>query len=141
MGLFNRQSSLFSGGNMENHIKILGILNIVWGSVGALAGLVVLLVFGGAYGVVGVVTRQQPDAAVALPLIAMIGGAIALFLLIVSIPSIIAGIGLYNLRPWSRILVIVLSALHLLNFPFGTALGIYGLWVLLSHDSRRYFAS
>ena len=124
---------------MENHIRILGILNIVWGSIGVLAGLVVLLVFGGVYGVVGYVTHQQPAAGVALPLIAMIGGAIALFLLAISIPSIIAGAGLCTLRPWSRILAIVVSALHLLNFPFGTALGIYGLWVLLSQDSRPYF--
>ncbi len=126
---------------MENHIKILGILNIVWGAIGALAGIVVLLVFGSAYGIVGIVTHQEPSAAIALPLIAMIGGAISVFLLILSVPTIIAGIGLCNLRPWSKILAIVVSVLHLLNFPFGTALGIYGLWVLLSHDTQKYFAA
>jgi hypothetical protein len=32
------------------------------------------------------------------------------------------------------------SALHLLSIPFGTALGIYGLWVLFSQESLRFFA-
>jgi hypothetical protein len=33
--------------------------------------------------------------------------------------------------------MIVISALHLLSFPFGTALGVYGLWVLLNEQSRQ----
>ena len=125
--------------SMDKHITILGVLNIVWGAMGALAGLIVLLVFGGAYGVVGLVTRQQPETAVALPFIAMIGGAISLFLLVISAPSIIAGIGLYCFKPWARLLAIIVSVLHLLNVPLGTALGIYGLWVLFSNDSKRFF--
>jgi len=70
----------------------------------------------------------------------MVGGAIALFLLIVSIPSVIAGIGLYCFKSWARLLAIIVSALHLLNIPFGTALGIYGFWVLLSSDSQAFFS-
>jgi len=124
---------------MEKHIRILGILNMVWGALGAIAGLIVLIVFGVAYGIVGTVTSRTPNAAVALPFIAMIGGAIALFLLMVSVPSIIAGIGLYCLKPWARLLAIIISALDLLNFPFGTALGIYGFWVLFSNESQRLF--
>ena len=41
--------------------------------------------------------------------------------------------------PWARILTIVLSALNLINIPFGTALGVYGLWVLLNKDTERLF--
>ncbi len=124
---------------MEQHIKILGMLNIVWGALGAIAGLVILLIFGGAYGVVGIVSQQEPDAAIALPFIGMIGAALSLFLLVVSVPSIVAGIGLYCFKSWARALGIVISILHLLNFPFGTALGIYGLWVLLTAESGRCF--
>jgi zinc-ribbon domain len=39
--------------------------------------------------------------------------------------------GLFERRPWARILAIILGFLALLRFPFGTALGIYTLWVLL----------
>lgn len=120
---------------MERHIKILGVLNIAWGAMGAFAGLVVLMIFGGAFGIIGMAAHHKPDAAIALPIIGLIGGAISLFLLILSIPSIIAGIGLLKLKPWSRLLAIVVSAFHLMNIPLGTALGIYGLWVLLSQES------
>jgi hypothetical protein len=33
-------------------------------------------------------------------------------------------------KPWARVLAIVFGVLALLKFPFGTALGIYTLWVL-----------
>jgi hypothetical protein len=46
-----------------------------------------------------------------------------------------AGWGLLKIRPWARGLAIVLGAISLLHPPFGTALGIYTLWVLLSGDS------
>jgi hypothetical protein len=36
-------------------------------------------------------------------------------------------------------LTIVLSAIELLHVPFGTALGIYGLWVLLSPPTEELF--
>jgi hypothetical protein len=126
---------------MEQHIKILGILNIVWGSIGAVAGLVILIIAGGAYGFIGEISFHQSEAAVALPIIAIIGGSIAVLLLLLSAPAIIAGIGLLRLRPWGKILAIIVSALHLFSIPFGTALGIYGLWVLCSRESRDCFVS
>jgi hypothetical protein len=44
--------------------------------------------------------------------------------------ALIAGFGLLNRRPWGRVVAIVAAILALLKFPFGTALGIYTLWVL-----------
>jgi len=42
-------------------------------------------------------------------------------------------------QAWARILGIVLSVFSLVSFPFGTALGAYGLWVLLNADGARLF--
>jgi len=125
---------------MEQHIKILGILNIVWGALGAVGGLVVLLVFGSAFGIVGTALHQDADAAIALPVIGLIGGAITVFLLMLSVPSIVAGVGLLNFKSWSRVLAIIVSAFHVMSIPFGTLLGIYGLWVLFSPESLRFFS-
>jgi hypothetical protein len=33
-------------------------------------------------------------------------------------------------KPWGRILAIVIAILALIHIPFGTAMGIYTLWVL-----------
>ena len=50
-----------------------------------------------------------------------------------------AGWGLLRREPWARMLTIVLSFLALFNIPFGTALGIYSLWVLLPAESEREY--
>ena len=60
-------------------------------------------------------------------------------LMVLSLPSVIAGIGLIRFRPWARIMTIVLSVLHLFNIPFGTALGVYGLWALLAPETEMLF--
>ncbi|MGB7230520.1 MAG: hypothetical protein WBD19_02545 [Candidatus Acidiferrum sp.] len=46
---------------------------------------------------------------------------------------------LFQREPWARVLGIVMGCLALLRFPFGTALGIYTLWVLLPETSRREY--
>jgi hypothetical protein len=136
-----QQVERYLGGTMEQHVKILGILNIVWGALEALCGLVILMVFGGAYGIVANLAYNKPQVSIALPFIAIVGGVISLLLLVSSAPSIVAGIGLTFFKPWARILAIVVSILHLLNIPFGTALGIYGLWVLFSPRSESLFTT
>lgn len=123
---------------MREHIRILGILNIVMGCLTAFGGIVLLIVMGGAAKLLMVAAGVgNDDAANAAPIVATIGVCIAVFLLVLAAPAIIGGWGLMNFRPWSRPLMIVLSILHLLHIPLGTALGVYGLWVLFSEEGRR----
>ena len=115
---------------------------MVMGGLTALVGVVVLLIFGGAAGFIAAnihdATGVDPEhGAFAAPIAMLIGLCIAGFLLILSAPALIGGWGLIKGKSWSRVLMIVISALHLLSFPFGTALGIYGLWVLLNEQSRQ----
>jgi hypothetical protein len=126
---------------VEQHVKTLGILNIVWGGLGVLLGLVLLAIAGGISAILGRIAEYRPDTLLAFPIVGLILGVVAIFLLITSAPSVIAGIGLITFKPWARVLTIILSVLHLLNIPFGTALGIYGLWVLLSNEGERCFAA
>jgi hypothetical protein len=123
---------------METHVKVLGILHIVLGGLGVLAGLGLLALFGGIAGLVDATASSQ-DAQVAIPILNIIAWALFGFLFIISIPGIIAGMGLLQFQNWARILTIVLSALDLLNVPIGTALGVYGLWVLLSPGTEQLF--
>ncbi|MGH9735128.1 MAG: zinc-ribbon domain-containing protein [Candidatus Acidiferrales bacterium] len=59
------------------------------------------------------------------------GGGIEFWFAGFAVLEIITAWGLFERRPWARILALVLGFLTLLHFPFGTALGIYTLWVLL----------
>ena len=42
-------------------------------------------------------------------------------------------------RPGGRVLMLALAVVNLLVLPFGTALGVYALWVLLNNEGRRLF--
>jgi hypothetical protein len=53
--------------------------------------------------------------------------------------GIAAGWGLLERQPWARMLAILLGFISLLEMPFGTALGIYTLWVLLPAQSEEEY--
>lgn len=123
---------------MATHVKILAVIHIGFGAICILAGLAVLLFFGGLASFIGLVD-QQHDTWIAIPILGGIGVVVVVFAAALALPGIIAGIGLLRFRNWARILMIVLSALHLLNVPIGTLLGLYGFWVLLSAEGQRLF--
>ena len=56
-----------------------------------------------------------------------------------AVVGLAAGWGLMQREPWARMLAIVTAAFNLLDIPFGTALGIYTLWVLLPAESEREY--
>ncbi len=122
---------------MRDHVKILGILNMVWGGLIVLAGGIVLLVFGGIAGFLGLSSGN--DSVVAAPIMALIGLGIAFLVVLVGLPGIIGGWGLLNFKGWARILMIIVSILHLPTVPIGTALGVYGIWVLFNQETERLF--
>lgn len=116
---------------MEQHIRIVAILYIVWGVIGLVVAALVLL-----SGVAGGLMSQEPDAALAA---GTCGTVVAVIIAVLSLPNLLAGFGLQKRKEWARILTIILSVLNLFQFPLGTALGVYGLWALLNEQSKGYF--
>ena len=119
---------------MAQHIRIVAILHIIMGVLGLLASLAFFL--GGA-GFAAALSNEDRDAALAM---GTCGTVVAVIIGIVSLPSIIAGVGLQKRKSWARVLTIILSVINLLNFPIGTAIGGYSLWALLNDQSRAYFS-
>ena len=117
---------------MEKHITIIAVLYIVFNALALLIGCVVLAVLVGG----GLLSGEQ-EAMVATT---SVGLFVVCFLLVLSLPGIIGGWGLLNRKSWARILVIVLSILNLLNFPLGTAVGVYSLWVLFNQETVEMFS-
>lgn len=125
---------------MDTHVKVLGVLYIAFSALSLLVALFLMLALGSAAGIVGM-TADAGDAAVAIPVLGLAGTAFGMALMVLALPGLVTGWGLLSFKPWARILGIVLSILNLLNIPIGTALGIYGLWVLLNKDTERLFNS
>ena len=123
---------------MQTHVKVLGVLFIALSAI--FICVAIFLTFGLIAAAAATRAGADPhDAAVALPVIGVAGTAHVAFLFCLSLPGIIVGIGLLKFLPWARILGIVLSALNLISIPFGTLLGIYGLWVLLNRETEPLF--
>ena len=116
---------------MRQHVPILGWCFIVYHAIVAVIGIVVGAIVSGA----GALSGERE----AMFVTGTVGVAIAAFLIVISLPGIIAGVGLLKYRPWARILAIIIGALHLLSFPFGTALGVYTLVVLLNAETPTLF--
>jgi len=61
------------------------------------------------------------------------------FTFLAAAAGIVCGWALLQRYDWARLLALVLAVLALLRFPFGTALGIYTLWVLLPTQSEQEY--
>lgn len=119
---------------VHRHLQTLGILWCVFGVYRVVTGLI------GIFFLRAFTTHNFGDDAwifggrVHAPFVPMwFGGlwpVIAVATVFVAALALIAGIGLLNRRPWGRVVAIIVAILTLVKFPFGTALGIYTLWVL-----------
>jgi hypothetical protein len=116
---------------MSTHVKIIGWLHIVFGLLGLLSA---FAVFGGT-----ILGGLFSNSALGMVGIGLVGTFAAVFLLAISLPGLVGGYGLLRYHSWARILMIVIAVLELIRFPFGTILGIYTLWVLLSAEGSALF--
>ena len=116
---------------MEKHISLVAALNIGFGFLGILIGIIVFIaVIGG-----GILSGDEE----AMTVTAIVGTAVGGFFFITSIPEIIGGFGLLKRKSWARILIIVIGCIDLIMIPIGTVIGIYELWVLLQDETRLLF--
>lgn len=116
---------------MRQHVPIVAWLNIAGAIVMLLiaAFLIILLPS------IGALTGDRD----ALGVLAVVGVSVGGFLIVLALPELLAGIGLLRRRSWGRVLAIIVSFLNLLNFPIGTVIGGYSLWVLFQESATAYF--
>jgi hypothetical protein len=116
---------------MDQHVKILGWSHVLYGLAGGVISLF-LLVFLGGFGHI----FEWGDHMGGLGPVAV--GYVTWHLLM-AVPEAAVGAGLLKLREGARFGGIILSAMNLVNIPVGSALGVYGLWVLLSPETEPLF--
>lgn len=117
---------------MNDHVKIIGILWIVFGAMSLLAAALMFTLLMG--------VSFIPDMDAPAPgILRFIGFFIGSFLAVLGLPKIIGGYGLLKGFEWGRILTLIVSFLSLLNVPFGTALGIYSIVILFDKETAAQF--
>jgi hypothetical protein len=119
---------------MKIHVYIVAALRIFSGGVGIVASVIIFVLFLG-FGVFGGITTGDEEAYA----LAIIGPIIGLCVFFLSLPELIGGLGLLKFRKWARILILIVSIIGLIQFPLGTAFGIYSIWVLFHKETIGLF--
>jgi hypothetical protein len=133
----SESASVDAGGatGVTAHINLLGILQVVWGWIALLLGVSMLLLGGGAV-MIGLTSegREIPAGVTAAAF-----GVCAAALLAFGVANAWAGRAIKRRQPAGRIAAMVLAVPNVFVLPFGTALGIYAMWVLLHEETRVTF--
>lgn len=116
---------------MEKHVNIVAALQIGF----SILRLIIVFIIFTVLQLVGDFSGD-PNAQTVLSIIANI---VAVVFVVVSIPGILAGIGLFKRKEWARILTLIISVLDLINFPVGTAVGVYSIWALSQTETVALF--
>jgi hypothetical protein len=124
---------------MKRHADVLALLYIGWGALFALIGVAGFALMAGA---LAIARSHGPVAApsdLAAGVTAFTFGLLAVLALLWGIVHLWLGASLRRYRQWARLAALGLAVINIMLFPFGTALGAYALWVLLTDEGRRLF--
>jgi hypothetical protein len=121
---------------LVRHLSVLGILWIVFSALRLIPG-VALMVFSHTNFPFALLPLPAALRMTLVPFLGVVGLLMAGF----AVLGVAAGWGLMTHQPWARMLAIVLGCISLIHLPFGTALGIYTLWVLLPAGTDTEYRS
>lgn len=116
---------------MEKHVNVVAALQIGLSILTIITGVIIYIIFF----LVGDFTEEQEAKFV----LSIVANVLIIFFVVLSIPGIIAGIGLFKRKEWARILTLIISVLELFNFPLGTAVGVYSIWALVQPEIVEEF--
>jgi hypothetical protein len=115
---------------IAGHVRLLGILWVAISAIRLIPGLLILAIFSRGF---DLLPPHLPHFVYGL--LQFVG----VLLVVMGALGLMAGWGLLERRPWARMLALVLGCINLIKVPFGTALGIYTLWVLLPAQSEEEY--
>ncbi|MFY9153442.1 MAG: hypothetical protein WAO52_15605 [Prolixibacteraceae bacterium] len=118
---------------MEKHLNIVAALQI---GLSIFNLLIAFLIFTILKLVIGFVDDANGEF-----VLSIVANVIAIVFIVLSVPGILAGMGLYKRQEWARILSLILSVIEIFSFPFGTAIGIYSIWVLIQPETVNAFGT
>jgi hypothetical protein len=124
---------------LKRHVDFLSTLYVTWGAIFALVAVAGFALAGGAFAIAESTGPVRFGSEMAARVTAVTISIISLIALAWAALHIIVGRMLKQLRPSARLMTLGLAVGNLILLPFGTALGVYALWVLLKDEGRRLF--
>ncbi len=124
-------------GRVQGHVPLLGVLWFAISVLNAIGGLVLFILANTLFARLTELGAPPQAAAFLRPLLSAVG----ILVMAKAAFGFLAGWGLMRREPWARMLALVLAFIALFNIPFGTAIGVYTLWVLLPAQSEQDYIS
>lgn len=124
---------------MPAHVDFVGVLFIVWGLLTALVGVSTLALGVGAVALIASASRGGGGGAFAAGVTAAVFTTLAIIAILWGAAHVVVGVPLRRHRPWARLTALMLGSVDLVLLPYGTALGVYALYVLLNEKGKALF--
>ena len=124
---------------MASHVDFVGVLFIVWGLLTTLVGVSTLALGVGAVAMIASASRGGGTGGFAAGVTAAVFTTLAIIAILWGSAHVVVGVPLRRRRSWARLMALMLGSVDLLLLPYGTALGVYALWVLLNEEGKALF--
>jgi hypothetical protein len=122
---------------VSRHLDLLGILHQIGGALALLVAAALLLLALGALGLESTAVSGSQQLASGVAAGAFL--TVALVCLAWAGANAWVGHGLRRVKPHARTAALIVALVNLFVLPFGTALSVYSLWVLLNNETRQRF--
>lgn len=123
--------------DLQAHKRTLGIIHLIYG----ILTTVVFLFIGSIVAAVApfisaeILENGDQNAEQVIALISSaVRGVFILIFIFSALPSIIAGIGLLSRKSWGLVISLIAGCIAIFSFPFGTALGVYSIYVFVQNN-------
>ena len=123
-------------GRVQGHVRLLGLFWLAISAFNTVGGIVLYVLANTLFAHMHDLGAPDAPTAFLRPLLSVV----AILLGALAAVGFLTGWGLLQPEKWARILALVLAFISLfINIPFGTALGVYTMWVLLPSESEREY--
>jgi hypothetical protein len=119
-------------GRVQGHVHLLGILWLAISAFNTIGGVILYIIANTLMAHLHDMGAPEAPTSFLRPLLSVV----AILILAKAACGFFAGWGLLHREPWARVAALVLGFISLFNIPFGTAVGVYTLWVLLPAQSQ-----
>ena len=123
-------------GRVQSHVHLLGSLWLAMSAFNTVGGLILVVLANTLFPHLHEMgAPQEMPTGFLTALVSTLG----ILVLAKSACGFFAGWGLLHREPWARVVALVLSFVSLFNIPFGAAIGVYTMWVLLPGASQQEY--
>ena len=124
----------------EDHNKVLGICHLIYGGMHLIGTFFIGIWFLFVMGVMGAsASRGGANAAAPIAIIGVIAVVFGFFMLLLTLPPLLAGYNLLKRKQSARMFGIIAACVEALSFPMGTALCVYTFWFLMGDMGKQFY--